>query len=333
MSGVKTFFNYDLRTKLIKLNLYPKKFYEKGIKGFYSKIIFKLILNDKIKRFKKFNYNIIFNNSINKQDHKVNAFFALPRSGHTFLTCVISSYFELYYKIGNGIPKYDSLKNIYMFACSPVVAGDMYNTIPLSGSHWSYQHDFKDNLDFFISKNEFNKKKIIFSRFPINSYSLDMYDINKVNPAIILREPSDQLISWYLGHDESKNPSIVNQRLLDLGVQKYEKFINFWHSYLQNKNKDKDFIVIKYKDLNDNSIDLFSKILNFYSYDVDEDILKKSILINTKENVLKNIGDTKIRRIRFTDEKTKQLYREKILDTVKSKIENTEILKKFTALY
>ena len=331
LKKILIFFNYDLRTKLIKLNLYPKTFCEKGIKGFYSKIIFKLILNNQIKKFKKFNFNLIFNNNIDKQDHKVNAFFALPRSAHTFLTCVISSYFELYYKIGNGIPKYDSLNNIYQFSSSPVVPGDMYNTIPLSGSFWSYQHDFKNNLDFFISKEEFQKKKIIFSRFPISPF--DMYDINKIKPAIILREPSDQIISWYVGHDESNNPSIINHKLLDLGVQRYEKFISFWFSYFQNKNKDKDFIVIKYKDLNNNSINLFSKILSFFSYEVDENILKKSIFINTKENVLKNIGETRVRRIRFTDEKTKQVYKEKILDTVKSKIEHTEILKKFTTLY
>ena len=158
-----------------------------------------------------------------------------------------------------------------------------------------------------------------------------MHDINKVNAAIILREPSDQLISWYLGHDENKNPSTIDHKLLDLGVKRYEKFIDFWLSYFKNKTKDKDFIIIKYKDLNNNSIDLFTKILKFFSYDIDENILKKSISINTKENVLKNIGDTKIRKIRFTDDKTKQIYKEKILDTVKSKIDQTEILKKFNS--
>jgi len=328
---ILNFLNYDLRKKFIKLNLYPKKFHKKGIKGFYSKIIFKIILNNKIKKFKKFNFDLIFNNNIIKQDHKINAFFALPRSGHTFLTCVINSYFELYYKIGNGIPKYDSLMNKYIFASSPVVGADIYNTIPSSGKFWSYQHDFKDNLDFYISREELDSKKIAFSRYPIEPF--DLYDIKTVKPAIILREPSDQLVSWYLGHDENKNPSVINQKLLDLGVQRYEKFINFWFSHSQEKTKDKDFIIIKYKDLNNNSIDLFTKILKFFSYEINEDILKKSISINTKENTLKNIGDTKIRRIRFTDEKTKQIYKEKILGTVKSKIDNTEILKKFTILY
>ena len=247
------------------------------------------------------------------------------------MTCVINSYFELYYKIGNGIPKYDSLMNKYIFASSPVVGADLYNTIPSSGKFWSYQHDFKDNLDFYISREELDSKKIAFSRYPIEPF--DLYDIKTVKPAIMLREPSDQLVSWYLGHDENKNPSVINQKLLDLGVQRYEKFINFWFSHSQGKTKDKDIIIIKYKDLNNNSIDLFTKILKFFSYEINEDILKKSISINTKENTLKNIGDTKIRRIRFTDEKTKQIYKEKILGTVKSKIDNTEILKKFTILY
>lgn len=323
------FFKSDLRKKILKLNLYPKKFYNKGIKSFYSKIIFHLIFNNKIKKFKKFNFNLIFNNDTSKQDNKVNAFFSLPRSGHTFLTCVINSYFELYYQIGNGIPKYDSLNDVYIYACSPVIQGDMYSTIALSGNFWSHKHDFKDYSNFFISKKELNKKKIVFSRYPISPF--DMHDINKVNAAIILREPSDQLISWYLGHDENKNPSTIDHKLLDLGVKRYEKFIDFWLSYFKNKTKDKDFIIIKYKDLNNNSIDLFTKILKFFSYDIDENILKKSISINTKENVLKNIGDTKIRKIRFTDDKTKQIYKEKILDTVKSKIDQTEILKKFNS--
>jgi len=319
------FFRSDLRNKLIKLNLYPKKFYTKGIFSIYSKFIFKLIINNQIKKFKQFNFNLIFNNNIIKQNQKINSFFALPRSGHTFLTGVINSYFELFYKIGNGVPKYDSLKNVYIFAYSPIVPGDMYNTIPLSGNYWSYQHNFKDHIDFFISKDELQKKKIIFNRYPI--MQLDMYDINKVRPAIMLREPSDQLISWYLGHDKSKNPSIVDEKLLDLGVKRYEKFIKFWFKHLENKNKDKDFLVINFKILNENSLELFRKILEFFSYEVNEEILKKSIQINTKESILLNIGDTKIRRIRFTDIEDKKNYKEKILDKVNKKIEKTEIIK------
>ena len=156
-----------------------------------------------------------------------------------------------------------------------------------------------------------------------------MYDIDKVKPAIILREPSDQLISWYLAHDKNKNPSIVDEKLLDLGIKRYEKFIKFWLKHLQNKNKDKDFLIINFKILNENSLELFRKILEFFSYEVNDEILKRSIQINTKENILLNIGDTKIRRIRFTNIEDKKIYKEKILDKVNKKIEKTEIIKTY----
>ena len=90
---------------------------------------------------------------------------------------------------------------------------------------------------------------------------------------------------------------------------------------------------IKFKDLNDNSVNLFIRILKFFSYEIDEDILKKSILINTKENTLKNIGDIKIRKIRFSNEKDKLLYKEKILHIIESNALYKEILKKFNTLY
>jgi len=329
ISKILNFFNHDLRLKFIKLKIYPQKFYLKGIKGFYSKIIFTLILNNRIKKFKKFNFNLIFNNNTRKLDHKINAFFALPRSGHTFLTCVINSYFELYYKIGNGIPKYDSLMNKYIFAFSPVVPGDMHSNIALSGNFWSHQNNFNDYSNFFIPKEELNQKKIIFSRYPVSPF--DMYDIKTIKAAILLREPADQLLSWYMG--KHKDPLIVDHKLLDLGISRYKKFINFWLSYSQKKSQNKDFMIIKFKDLNNNSINLFTKTLKFFSYEVNEEILKKSILINTKENTLKNIGDIKIRKIRFTNDEDKQLYKEKILNVLESKSSYTEILKKFNILY
>jgi hypothetical protein len=323
------FLNQDLRHKFIKFNLYPGKFYINGIKGFYSKIIFRLILNNRIKKFKKFNFDLIFNKNIRKYDHKINAFFGLPKCGHTFLTCVINSYFEIYYKIGNGIPKYDSLMNKYIFAFSPVIPGDMYSNIALSGNFWSHQHEFTDYSNLFISREELNKKKIIFSRYPVGPF--DMYDLETAKVAILLREPADQLISWYMARN--KNPLIVDHKLLDLGIKKYKKFINFWFSYSRKKTEDKDFMFIKFKDLSDNSVDLFIRILKFFSYEIDEDILKKSILINTKENTLKNIGDIKIRKIRFSNEKDKLLYKEKILHIINSNALYKEILKKFNILY
>ena len=68
---------------------------------------------------------------------------------------MLKSYFELKYKIGNGIPKYDSLNNKWLFTISIVCDDTLHNTIITSNENLN-------NLDFYINKTEFEKKNYFF---------------------------------------------------------------------------------------------------------------------------------------------------------------------------
>ena len=50
---IKNFLRLDIRWKLIKIKLYPKKIYKKGVRYLYSKFIFNLVFLEKSKTVKK----------------------------------------------------------------------------------------------------------------------------------------------------------------------------------------------------------------------------------------------------------------------------------------
>ena len=114
-------------SKVTKLKfLYPDKFELKGIKGFYTKLIINLIVNEKISKVKKNLIKKNFNNS-RQSSSKVNFLISTPASGSMFVRNMMSSYLELFYQVGDGYPKYDNINNDYFFACSPIFAGDLFN--------------------------------------------------------------------------------------------------------------------------------------------------------------------------------------------------------------
>ena len=64
-----------------------------------------------------------------------------------------------------------------------------------------------------------------------------------------------------------------------------------------------DYLLIKYENLIDNSVEVFSNILKFYNYPLDIDKIKKSVEINSKEITLNKLKGISIKKIRFTDPK------------------------------
>ena len=114
---IKNFLNSDIRwklikiSKLIKIKIYPEKIHNKGIKSLYSKFIFNLVFFEKSKIVKKNIYNKIFSKKILENNFRNNLLVSTPRSGGTFTRMMLTSYIELFYKVGNGIPKYDSINN------------------------------------------------------------------------------------------------------------------------------------------------------------------------------------------------------------------------------
>ena len=115
----------------------------------------------------------------------------IPRSGNNLIRCIFSSYYELAFNIGDGIPKYNCLTD-----------------------KWSFNFDINNSLELynatFEDKKIFNPYDLAFTQFPIHKVNLT--DIKNTKPVIVIRDPKNIISSWYL-HD--KKNSQMNQNNFD----------------------------------------------------------------------------------------------------------------------
>ena len=215
---------------------------------------------------------------------------------------MLKSYFELFYELGNGVPKHDNINARYFYAGSNIVSGDLWNQVDI----FNHLIDKSKILD----KKTYNQKKIIFCRYPLGH--VDLYQLYQMRPVILFRDPFEEISSVYIKYD--RRPQDIRLQEVDLNllssrIKVYEKYISFWAKYAKEKEHKKDFLTINYDDLVHNSDSILKKILVFYNYDIIEEYIKKSAYLHSKENTIKNIYGPKIyNRTRFsnTDIKTKQ---------------------------
>ena len=295
---IKKFIKFDIRTKLkiiskkIGLEIYPSLFKKKGIKKFHTKTIFNILINEKIKKIKKYNYDNIFGD-INSQK-KINFLIVLPRSGSNLIKNLLSSYFELYYKYGNGVPKYDGINDIWIRLVSPVVPADLFNAISFNENIYYADGDIKT-----IGGEEFEKKKILFSRYPVQN--VDLVNINLMRPLIMIRNPIDQIRSNYvIDHFKfRKNNKELDLEKINKMIFQNLKYHKYWKDFVQNKVKDHDFMIMNFTELQNSTKTMFTKILQFYGYELDDDHIQSSININSKENYQKYMGERSNNTIRF----------------------------------
>ena len=329
LKKIVSFLKYDVRTKLKKIGIYPKHVNRVGLKSIYPKFIFSLIYNENSRKLKKKNFNLIFNNQNNI--NQINYLVSTPSSGSMFTRSMFKSYLEIYFKIGNGVPKYDSINNQWMFSISPFVGPDLHNAITNTYPLVIPEAFCIDN-NKFISNEEFNKLKIAFGRFPLGDQNL--INIKKIRPIILTRNPMEQIVSHYMNYDKRENvhKSQIDYKLLDEKISMYEKYINYWLNYTKENNKN-NFLIINYKDLISDSESVFKKMLKFFNYDLDESIIKKCAQIHSKENTRKLIEGIKIRKkIRFTDENLKEMQTALLKNYLIEKFNETDILNSFNKL-
>jgi len=298
------FFRADLRWKLIKLskytrvNFYPIFFSRKGFKGLYSRFIIHLLFREQVKLIKKNIRNDFFNYNAGK----INFLISSPSSGSNFLRNMLQSYFELFYKIGNGVPKHDNINARFFFAGSQLNYADL----------WSQINIFNHLIDKskFLDEKTYNQKKIVFTRYPL--HRVDLYQLNQMKPVVLFRNPFEEISSVYIKYD--RRPDDIRLKEVDLNLLSarmavYEKYIKFWAKYAKEKEYKKDFLTINYDDLVQSSASILKKILVFYNYDIIEEYIEKSAFIHSRENTTKNLYGPKIyNRTRFinTEVKIKQ---------------------------
>jgi hypothetical protein len=310
---IKRFIKKDIRGKLISLKLYPKFFYTTGIKSIYSKIIFSNILRERYKRFKRDNYKKFFIDRNTSQE--LNFLFSLPRSGSTAVRLMLISYFEMIYGIGNGIPKYDPLNDKWIFPLSNIQHQELHNSLVFENLTTNME---RKHMDLFLSKDEFKKRKVIFSRYPL--LNSDTYNIKYSKPVILIREPKDQMMSYCISHGFTfKNLSQNNLIIVKKAFNNYQKFIKYWQNELENKINKKDYIVLNFKNIVSNPKEVLECLLKFYGYEIDKELIIRAAEIHQKDNTLGYLKNVKINKIRFTDpEKKRKLGEEitKIIDKI-----------------
>ena len=92
----------------------------------------------------------------------------------------------------------------------------------------------------------------------------------------------------------------------ELDLQKINKMIShnlayhkYWKNFVQNKVKDHDFMILNFTELQNSTKTTFTKILQFYGYELNDDHIQSSININSKENYKKYMGERSEDTIRF----------------------------------
>ena len=324
---IKKFLKLDIRWKLKKIGkilnlpIYPKKIYKNGLKSIYSKLIFNLVFFEKTRSMKKHFYKKIFLN--NKYSiKKYNLLVSTQRSGGTFTRMMLTSYIELLCGVGNGIPKYDSINDKWIYSISPMVSADLYNSLNLE--------NLILNSNPFKSEEEFERKKIVFSRYPITP--LENYTLDEMRPVVIFRNPYDQIISYYTNHAYGIDNEELNLDLFEKTLKNYLKYFEFWKNYFKNKISNKDYLLIKHEDLVTSSEKKLKEILIFYNYEIKDELISKAASINSKENTLKFIGDINIKKIRFTDPNKKEIYKTKLLAKLNEIYQNNDLINDYNSL-
>lgn len=297
------FLNADLRNKFKKIKIYPKFFHRNGIKSLYPKFIFTIIFIRNVIIKYMFNYNQIFNIKINNPSEKINYLASTPSSGGTFMRLMIKSYFEMFFSLGNGIPKYESVYNKWMLSASPILSDNMQNAIMINE-----RSDIPENLGIdynsILSPSEFKKIKVVFGRHPLSMS--DLYKSENFRAVVILRKPEDQILSVYTRR-QNKNQetnNIINKERVSNLVNSYKKYIKYWIDF-SKENKDQ-CIFIKNEDLINETYKTLERTLKFFNYDINDELVKKAADYNSVEFSNKIISGIKKRTtLRFTDKSAK----------------------------
>ncbi len=180
---------------------------------------------------------------------------SFPKSGRTWLNMLLGKLFEQHCGLSNLSP--DTLLNTKLF--NSLFPDKIPNVV--------FSHD--DNKNFFLpprkikkSKRKYKNSKIIF----------------------LVRDPRDVLVSSYfektkrvkLGKREDSFWQKFNGTISDYIYEKkggFDTIIEFYNLWHKNKNIPQDFLLIRYEDLYNNTLNELNKIINFLNL---KDVSEKS---------------------------------------------------------
>jgi hypothetical protein len=319
------FIGRDIRWKMrsigktLGFKIYPDNFKFEGLKSIYTKFLFNLIFFEKILKKKKIIYENIKKNVENNRN--INFLISTPGTGSTFVRHSLSSYFELYYKIGNGIPKYNTLNNSWIFNNSPIIPAGFWNSIDVD--RYSIQ---KSKNELYFTDEDYQSKKVVFCRHPFGEYANDLFSFNGIRPVVLFREPLDWLISYYTKYGSKRFDLTgdLNKELIIDSLNKLKEYYSYWFEFSEKKNNT-DYLFIKFDKLILEEPTTFLKIFEFYGYDCSSlELIDDCVKINSKENSLKSYK-TEYIGSRFMNIKDKLASKEKIQEYAIKKINDLSL--------
>ena len=273
-----------------KVNFYSNY----GKNKFYFRIIYLIFFLAKMFSLFKKNYSLIFK----KNKIEQNLICIIPRSGNNLIRCVFSSYYELNYNLGNGIPKYDVVRDRWKFNFELNHSNDLYGAT-------------------LEDKKIFNPNNIVFTQFPINKVNL--VNTNHMRPVILIRNPKDLLFSWYIHDIKNKNQNHFNELLFKKRIKNINFAFSYWEKFMKGKINKKDFLLIKFEDLVQNLEETIISIFVFFDIEFNKENLIKSIKLNSIDNHKLYMNYKTDTSVRFSNEKDKNT-KEFILNKINNQI-------------
>ena len=202
--------------------------------------------------------NIKKNTTVHK-NKKINFLVSSPGSGSNYLRCMLSSYFEIFYKIGNGIPKFDNIFNKWIYSASPLIAADLHNAVDLEEIPLMDAQKRTDNSKLFFSDRDYQEMKVVFTRHPFSN--ADLFKLEDMKPMVLIREPLDWLFSYYTHHKDRKYDleDNINKQLIYESLDKLKDYYLFWIKFAKSKSKNIDYKIVEFKSLSSNPEIIFEK--------------------------------------------------------------------------
>lgn len=333
-NNLKKIFNQisttDLRLKLrflkkkTKINFYPNNFKITGFGSIYTRVIFFLLMFERFYKEVRIKYRKIFNSNYEYQ--KIKFINSLPRSGTSFLQNIISSERELSNNCGNGVPKYMSNTDKFIF-------NDLENKkkIPLNIFEVCYENMLMYDYRYYNKKVESHEYDIFyFSHYPISKSDL-ISSQDEYRQIYLIREPIASCLSnlkhilnfdKFMTMKSNKIDNIYILKKLDEVCDNYKLFFN----HIVSLNNKKEIMIITFDDLTYRTKSTLVKIYNFFKVHYNENFLNKAIEINSKENTVKMLYKNKSVSNRISNHELDKEFEEKIIEKIKVLLEK-EIVK------
>ena len=283
----------DIRLKLrflknkTGINFYPEIFPKKGLKSVYTRLIFFLLILEKFYKETIIKYRKIFNTDFNKIDFKfINS---LPRSGTTLLKNIISSERELSNNSGDGIPKYISSSDNFIY-------NDLENKkkIPLNLFEVCYDNPTMYEIRYYNKKVQtYDYSAFYFSHYPISKNDL-ILNQEKFKQVYLIREPISSSISnlkHILNFDKFANLKNINfeKEYIEKKLESVCSNYKFYFKHVLDQKNNQNIMIVTFENLINSTNETIKKIYNFFNVNFDLEILNKAISIHTKNETIKRL--------------------------------------------